>query len=258
MRLLKGILVLLVVLAVVVVGGGAAIRLSRSKAAAPVVVKQDLISLESSGGIYLFAARAGGKVILFDTGADPGAAPVDAALAALGAGRGDVSDVFLTHGHGDHTAGASQLPRARIHLGAGDVALAQRLAEPEAVAARIMRVVIPAPPVTASDPLAGPSSIDLGGSRAVRALPVPGHTPGSYAFLYDGVLFVGDIMIFKEGRLEPTPRLFNPRPEENAASIRSLTAQLRGADVDTVCTAHGGCTPRGLGRNLLEEISARI
>jgi glyoxylase-like metal-dependent hydrolase (beta-lactamase superfamily II) len=258
MRLLKGILVLLVVVAVVAVGGGAAIRLSRSKASAPVVVKQDLLSEESSGGIYLFAARAGSKVILFDTGADPGGAPVDAALAALGASRGDVSDVFLTHGHFDHIAGASQLPRARIHLGAGDVAMAQGLAAPEALAARIMRQVLPAPPVTASDPLTGSASIDLGESRAVRALPVPGHTPGSYAFLYDGVLFVGDIMVFKEGRLEPTPRLFNPRPEENAAAIRSLKTQLGGADIDTVCTAHGGCTPRGLGRNLLEEISARI
>ena len=68
----------------------------------------------SAAGIYNYAVRVGSKVMLFDTGADPGGHPVDAALAALGAGRNDVSDVFLTHGHGDHTAGAAGLGSAKI------------------------------------------------------------------------------------------------------------------------------------------------
>ena len=65
-------------------------------------------------------------MILFDTGADPAGSPVDAALGALHAGRGDVTDVFLTHGHGDHTAGASGLGSAQVHLGAGDVPFAEK------------------------------------------------------------------------------------------------------------------------------------
>jgi glyoxylase-like metal-dependent hydrolase (beta-lactamase superfamily II) len=258
MGYLRALFILLVVLAALVVGAGAAVRMGRNKVSAPSTVKPSLVSVENSGGIYVFAARVGPRVVLFDTGADPAGAPIDVALGALGGSRGDVTDVFLTHGHGDHTAGASQLPRARIHLGDGDVALAAGKATPEALMVRVMALVMPAPPVTTTDPLTGAATIDVGEGKSVKAVPVPGHTPGSYAFLFDGVLFVGDIMVLKQGRLEPTPRLFDPRPEENRAAIRSLKLQLAGDTVDIVCTAHGGCTPKGLGQNLLDEIVTRI
>jgi len=258
MRIAKVLVILLAVIASLAVGAGAALRLNRSKASGPTTVKPSLVAVVNAGGIYVFAARAGGHVILFDTGADPEGRPVDVALEALAAGRGDVSDVFLTHGHMDHTAGAAQLPRAKIHLGAGDVDLAAGKASPEAIMVKVMNLVLPAPPVTTTDPITGTSSIEVGDGKAVRALPVPGHTPGSYAFLYDGVLFVGDIMVLKQGRLEPTPRLFDANPEANRAAIRSLKSQLGDDSVDIVCTAHGGCTPKGLGANLLDEIITRI
>jgi len=258
MRVAKGFVILLAVLASLAVGAGAALRLNRSKASAASPVKPSLVAVVNAGGIYVFAARADGHVLLFDTGADPEGRPIDVALEALAAARGDVSDVFLTHGHMDHTAGAALLPRAKVHLGAGDVDLAAGKASPEAIMVKIMNLVLPAPPVTTTDPLSGASSIDVGDGKAVKALPVPGHTPGSYAFFYDGVLFVGDIMVLKQGRLEPTPRLFDANPEANRAAIRSLKSQLGDSTIDIVCTAHGGCTPKGLGANLLDEIVSRI
>ena len=48
---------------------------------------------------------------------------------------------------------------------------------------------------------------------------MPGHTPGSYAFLYDGVLFVGDAMLFKQGRLDRGPKLLDG--DKEAPSARS-------------------------------------
>jgi glyoxylase-like metal-dependent hydrolase (beta-lactamase superfamily II) len=113
-------------------------------------------------------------------------------------------------------------------------------------------------------PLTGAQVISVGapdaagGPKSVKAYPVPGHTPGSYVFLYDGVLIAGDIMVYKQGRLEPTPRVFDPHPEQNKASIRSLKTQLENETIDVVCTAHGGCTPKGLGRNLLDELISRV
>ena len=259
MAYLRGLLVLLIIVAALGVGATVALRVGRTKVAAPDTVKPSIVSVENWGGVYVFAARAGGgRALLFDTGADPDGKPVDVALGALGASRADVTDVFLTHGHGDHTAGAGRLPKAKIHLGAGDVDLAAGKAPPEAVLPRLISMVLPVPPVTATDPLTGATTFDVGDGKTVKALPVPGHTPGSYAYLYDGVLFVGDIMILKQGRLEPPPRVFNPRPAENVAAIRSLKLQLASDTVDIVCTAHGGCTPKGLGSNLLDEIISRI
>jgi hydroxyacylglutathione hydrolase len=258
MRKLKGFFVVVVTIAVLVCGTAGLIRFSRTRSSAPRTVKANLVSVENAGGIYLFAARVGPHVVMFDTGLDPEGRPVDVALGALGAGREDVTDVFLTHGHMDHIAGAARLERARIHLGAGDVALASGRELPEAVVAQVLARIAPGPPVSTNDALSGPAAVDVGNGRTVRALPVPGHTPGSYAFLYDGVLFVGDIMTFKEGQLEPPPKLFDPHPEENRASIRSLKTQLGSDAVETVCTAHGGCTPTGLGQSLLDDLVSRV
>jgi glyoxylase-like metal-dependent hydrolase (beta-lactamase superfamily II) len=262
-RLLKTLLVLAIVLAAL--GGGATLglRASRGRVGAPTLVKPDFVSVTNGIGIALFAARAapGPHVVVFDTGIDPQGRPVDALLAALGASRDDVTDVFLTHGHPDHIAGAPLLAKARVHLGAADVPLAAGQIQPDALMAMLVTKMAGNPPFTANGPLTGVATFPVGGadaSKVVKAFPTPGHTPGSYVFLYAGVLLAGDIMVLKQGRLDATPRAVDPHPEQNRASIVSLKAQLANEDVDIVCTAHGGCTPKGLGKTLLEDLIARL
>jgi hydroxyacylglutathione hydrolase len=267
MRRLTVVLIGLMVV-VVAVGGGAVVglRTMRNKVGPVADVKPDMVSVTNAGNISLFAARVapGPHVIVFDAGLDPQGRPVDALLAGLRAGRDDVTDLFLTHGHFDHISGATILGKARIHLGAGDVALAAGQAPPDALVPRLLGKSVDTPAVVVNAPLTGAAAIPVGTpdpkgvAKTVKAYPVPGHTPGSYAFLYDGVLFAGDIMIFKQGRLETTLRIFDPHPEENKAAIRSLKTQLANETLDMVCTAHGGCTPKGLGRNLLEDLISRV
>ena len=105
MRALRNLFALVVI--VVVLGAGAlvAFRVARPSRRTPRRSRPNLVAV-SSAGTYLYAARVGTHVVLFDTGADPAGNPVDMALAGLHAGRGDVSEVFLTHAHGDHTAAA--------------------------------------------------------------------------------------------------------------------------------------------------------
>jgi hydroxyacylglutathione hydrolase len=266
MRYLKVLLVLFVVVAAV--GGGAALglRAGRNKVGVPAMVKPDFVVVTNAMGIGLFAARVapGPHVIVLDTGLDPQGRPVDALLGALGAGRDDVTDVFLTHGHCDHVAGAPVLTKARLHLGAADVPLAAGQVQPDGLLPLLLGKVLATPPVTANAPIAGAATFPVGAPegtaavKTVKAFPVPGHTPGSYVFLYDGVLVVGDIMMFKQGRLDPTMRIFNPHPEQNEAAIRSLKTQLADETIDIVCTAHGGCTPKGLGRTLLDDLISRL
>jgi glyoxylase-like metal-dependent hydrolase (beta-lactamase superfamily II) len=258
MRRIKALFFTAVVLAVI--GGGAVMgmRIGREKFTPPTEIKPGLSGIKSAGGIYIYAARAGKHAVLFDTGADPGGRPVDALLAALGAGRADVREIFLSHGHFDHVSGLSGFPHARSYLGAGDLGLASGTVLPDALLGKLLTKAMQPLPVTITDPLKGPATVTLSDGKTVKALPVPGHTAGSYAYLYDGVLFPGDIMVFKEGRLETTPFLFDAHPDENKAAIRSLKAQLAAETVETVCTAHGGCTPKGLGRNLLEDLIGRV
>ena len=251
----------LFLLILVAIAGGAVVgmRFAREKVSGSLVLKANLAQARHMGSIYVYGARAGDGVILFDTGADSAARPVDAVLAELKAGRGDVKHIFLTHGHFDHIAGALQFPEAKTYLGAGDVNLAMGREAPDALAAKLMTMAMATPPLPRiTNPLKERTSIDVGGGKSVLAIPVPGHTRGSFVFLYDGVLFTGDIMVLKDGRLEPTPSAFDAHPDENKASIRSLKKQLAEETIDRVCTPHGGCTPQGLGRNLLDEFIQRL
>jgi hydroxyacylglutathione hydrolase len=266
MKVGKLFLVVLTIVVAICGGGILALRAGRDKVSDVSEVKPGIVVVTNSGGIGVFAARvgAGPHVILFDAGFDPKGRPVDAVLAGLHAGRDDVTDVFVTHAHPDHIGGLNVLPnKALIHIGAADVPVLIGQARPPALVPMVLSVFMPAPPVAMNaPPLTGVVTIaesdGAGHAKPVKAIPVPGHTPGSYAFLYDGVLFVGDIMILKEGRLEPTPRIVNPDPEANKASIRSLKSQLAGETLDIVCTSHGGCTPKGLGRDLLDDLIVRV
>jgi hydroxyacylglutathione hydrolase len=260
MRAIKNLFVLVIIVAILAGAGAIALRVARGKASGVEEIKPGIVAA-SSVSSYVYAAKVGKNVILFDAGADPAGAPIDAVLGWLHAARSDITDVFVTHGHGDHTAGASSLGKLRIRLGAGDLALAEKKVPPEALAGKAFTAAMSTPAVTATDPLNGATTIDVGTAEAVKkvkAFPIPGHTPGSYAYLYDGVLFVGDAMIFKQGRLDPAIKMFDAHPDENKASIRQLQKQVENEDVDIVCTGHGGCTPKGMGRNQLNDLVARL
>ena len=260
MRAIKNLFVLAIILAILAGAATIGLRVARGKPSGVEEVKQGIVMV-SSAGSYAYAAKVGSKVILFDAGADPAGAPIDALLAWIHASRSDITDVFVTHGHGDHTAGVSGLGSPHIHLGAGDLALAEKKVPHEALLGKAITLAMSWPAVTANDPITGPMTFDVGAgadAKKVKAFPIPGHTPGSYAFLYDGVLFVGDAMVFKQGRLDPAMKLFDAHPDANKASIRALQKQIEKEEIDIVCTGHGGCTPKGMGSNQLADLIARI
>jgi len=247
-------------LAVVVVVAGALVGFAakRGRTEELFEIKPGLLGAKTGGGIFLYLARIGDGAILFDTGADPQGRPVDALLARAGLDRLQVREIFLSHGHFDHIQGTRGLTNAKTHLGLSDIGLAAGTTAPEAIATKVLTLAMHGDPVKVTDPISNRQTFPVGGGKSVIAIPVPGHTPGSYAFLYDGVLFAGDIMAYVQGRLDATPAMFDARPEENRAAIRSLKTQLVADPVETVCTAHSGCTPKGLGRNLLDDLITRV
>jgi hydroxyacylglutathione hydrolase len=103
----------------------------------------------------------------------PEAAPVEAALAATG---WRLSDILVTHHHGDHTGGIVAL-KNHYHC---------RVTAPKAEAARIPAVDVA---VAEGDDVAV-------GSLKARVLETPGHTAGhiAYWFSEDRLAFVGDTL----------------------------------------------------------------
>lgn len=115
---------------------------------------------------YLLADPAADRAAVVDPGHEP------ARMAALAAERGLVIErILITHGHGDHTAGAAELARltgATIHAGAaGTVDGAVAVADGEVITV---------------------------GGLAIEALRTPGHAPDHVCYRCGPALITGDLL----------------------------------------------------------------
>jgi glyoxylase-like metal-dependent hydrolase (beta-lactamase superfamily II) len=169
---------------------------------------------------------AQGKVALVDAGNDKQGAAILAALAKRGLGPDAVRAIFLTHGHGDHTAGCKLFPGARIFA-----------MKPE------LGVIGDAARVT--DPLEDGSDVDVDGLR-VEAYAVPGHTPGSAVYFARGVVFFGDSAgASTEGKMTRAVRMFTSDSPQNVSSLKHLASRLepRDKEIAVLAFAHTGPLP---------------
>jgi glyoxylase-like metal-dependent hydrolase (beta-lactamase superfamily II) len=253
LRLLFGLVLSLAVLLLVVV---VFLRVARHHFEAPEPVRASVLRVHGTVADF-FVARAGTRVLLFDAGVDPEGRGLDAALTVMHAGRQDVSDIFITHGHADHVAAATLCPHARLHGGAGDREVMSGQRPPEPTVGRLFRRLLPVAPVRLTDAITEHVEIPVGDGPRVLAIPFPGHTPGSMAYLYEGVLFVGDSMNYETDRLTFAFALFSVDIAENRRRIATLPTALALDDVQVVCTAHGGCTREADTRRLLDDVIAR-
>jgi glyoxylase-like metal-dependent hydrolase (beta-lactamase superfamily II) len=204
----------------------------------------------------LYGARVGDKVLLFDAGVDPEGGALDALLEAMHTDRDGVTDIFLTHGHFDHIAAAPLCKKARIHLGIQDADMAAQKAPFAPAVPRLLARVLPVPPVNLTDAILQKGELPFG-DKQVMMLPTPGHTPGSYMFLFSGVLFAGDTIKISDGKLT-----FGDKPTcvdfaELKRSVAGLKAQLGTAKFEQICTGHQGCTPVGDAAGLLDDLIER-
>ena len=244
-----------VLLLVGAIGAGVLwLRTHRDKFEAPASVTAS-VSRVHNLFVDVYAARAGGKVLLFDAGIDQSGKAIDALLAQLKATRADVSDIFVTHGHGDHIGAVPLFSTAKVHASSRDVDMMRDKSLVEPALAIAFGWILPAPYVNAL-PLGEDGLVPVDGGAQVRAFAIPGHTPGSMAYLYDGVLFVGDSVRYVNGKLAPAPAGFSVDRDENRRSLKVLKQALAGLKLDVICTGHEGCTPPGEAGRLLDELVA--
>jgi hydroxyacylglutathione hydrolase len=164
-----------------------------------------------------------GKVALIDAGKDSAGSAILAALARRGLARESVNAIFLTHGHGDHTAACKLFPDAQVYAMENEVSLVGSAAK-------------------VSHPLKDGEVTNIGDLR-VEAFAVPGHTPGSAVYLARGVLFFGDSAgASKDGVMMKAVRLFSKDSSQNVASLKALDDRLanRASEVKELAFAHTG------------------
>lgn len=157
---------------------------------------------------YLVETVEGGadRLVLIDAGFASSVDRIVEEVALVAPGRAP-SAVLLTHGHPDHAGGAGALRArygARVVMGAGDAGRG----------------------VPVERALEGECVVD-----GLRAVPVPGHTAGSYCYLRGSteggapaVAFVGDLVISHDDGLARPLRAAN---EDDARYLASLSAFAR-------------------------------
>jgi glyoxylase-like metal-dependent hydrolase (beta-lactamase superfamily II) len=194
----------------------------------------------------IYLARTTDGVAVFDLGWSGAREAMRSALEELGADSSAVRAVFITHAHRDHIEGWPLVAGAHFYL-----------AVPESdflFGALEYRALIP----RTADALWPPHLPDNGrlqvtefmadtvivvGADTVRAFPVPGHTAGSAAYLFRGILFVGDAItrsVFTG--FAPARSRYSEDKALAVRSLRGLFERIEPFDVRYVCTAHMRCS----------------
>lgn len=191
----------------------------------------------NTGKSLAWILRTKRGVVLIDTGVDRDARAILEELGAQGLSASNVHTILITHAHPDHWAGAAAFPAAKVYAGAGDVALLQGKAKLKGPLSAVLGRIMP-PPLAAVEPVQDGQVLDVDGEE-IRAIALPGHTPGSTAYLWKDLLFTGDALLGKgAAEVSLSPWLFC---EDSGQARRSLE-KLRDVPFTRMADGHVGAT----------------
>ena len=140
--------------------------------------------------------RDGARVVLLDAGAGtsfgPGAGKLPASLAAAGVQPDQITDVLISHSHGDHVigllnaSGGLTFPNATIRMAAAEWAFMKANAD--------MKALVTA--ITPKVETFQPGAVAL--TPSISSVAINGHTPGHMGYEIrsgsDSLLYIGDTM----------------------------------------------------------------
>ena len=210
-KILAGIAVVLLLLAL-----GIGLMFSKMPKKGPALV-------ELPGGVlgvlcrfsYSWIIPTQGGAVLIDAGLDEKAPDIIAALKRRGLQPESVQAILITHGHGDHFGGAIAFPNARVLADKNDIPLILGQKKREGIVPGIFSKMSPrkAPPKKI-EALPDGDSITVEG-LTFGIIRLPGHSPGSVAYLLGDILFAGDALMGRAEGVMPPPSFASDDPDQS-------------------------------------------
>lgn len=182
--------------------------------------------LHGTRGSNVFLVEADdGRRALIDTGFASSSEAIVAELREIG---GPLASILITHRHRDHSGAAeavraatgAEVCAARADCFERDGALFLRSGVGRTHVARFIVAGVRHSRAALKVDRAFDGEVDL--LPGIRAVPVPGHTPGSVCYVIDrlGAAFVGDLVISHDGTLTRSMRMANHDDDQYLESIR--------------------------------------
>ncbi len=225
---------------VTVVGVGFALAFSGNK---PIADGQDLspgARQVADGYVSFFVLEtAPGELALIDCGDDAQGVALGKEIRRRGLEMTSVKNIFLTHGHSDHTGGCHLFPTANVYAFKDDVLLATGNAAATGPITRFAKtpkdkVVAVTRELTDGQELAFEKLV-------VKAIHAPGHTGGSAVYVSQQVAYFGDSAGARsDGQMKAAPWIFSDDVAQNRASLKALLPTLQALKVNRLSFSHTG------------------
>lgn len=201
-------------------------------------VKPGVYALDCTVRSYAYLIVAD-PVMLIDTSMPGWHAKILAEVESLGINPQSIAHILLTHHDVDHMGNAPALKNATgatIWSSMTDRPFIQGDRHRPGVK-RLVELMIKTTP-TLVDATFNDENPELG---KLSVVPSPGHTPGHVAFLYDDILFAGDLVMSRKGRLRASPSILT----WNRAALQQSLVEVGGLEFEWICPAHGQPIRRG-------------
>lgn len=199
----------------------------------------EVVGVET-GGSYAWILKTANGAVLIDAGMEVDGEAIREELDALGIGLDKVHAVLLTHGHPDHRGAAHLFPNAKVYCGPGEAPYLRGDKAYSAVGGRLAAMVTdkgPPPGQRQLEELKGDETLTLDG-ESLTVIHLPGHTPGSVAYLWRDLIFTGDALLQDGKGVGPAPSFFS---EDSGQAKRSLE-KLRDLPFNRIADGHTGAT----------------
>ena len=163
-------------------------------------ITENVYAVEAARGSYVYALRQGDATSLIDTSMSGRARRIAAELQAQG--LSEVRRILLTHHDVDHIGNVALLQKkygCDVYISALDLPYVQGVKKREGMKRLLSTLFKAALPERMQ-------TLPQGDIAGIHIIPAPGHTPGHTCFLFEDVLFVGDLLISRDGVLHKSYR----------------------------------------------------